>query len=71
VTVATSRSTEQKGRPLNPEGGEVLRLRLELERFVDRRLPGSYEAFTMAQNAIIALVQKKPASLDMARRSAA
>ena len=57
-----------RGRPLTPAENVVLDYRLALEKFVDYRVPGSHEAFTMAHNAIIALVQKKPESLDMARR---
>jgi hypothetical protein len=50
----------RKGRSLTPAENVVLDFRLALEKFVDCRVPGSQEAFTMAYNAIIALVEKKP-----------
>ena len=55
-------------RPATAEEKVTFRLREELERFVDDRTPGSYEAFTLAHNAIIALVQKDPEALKGARR---
>jgi hypothetical protein len=57
-----------QGRRCTPEENVVFRLREQLEGFVDRSVPGSWEAFTMAYNAIRALVLKEPGGLEGARR---